>query len=637
MRHIAPLSETVPYDMLCESDCMIEMRDGIRLSTDLYFPSRWGERVPGHFPVILERTPYGKSHPSRSELANDQDLQGSSGDRGKAMSRMEVAAFFVARGYVVIYQDVRGRNNSEGAFVKYLSEANDGFDTCAWTVRQPWCNGRIATKGLSYAAHTQMALACVAAPGLAAMVVDSGGFSNGYTAGIRQGGAYEMKQAAWAVMFAMEDARRRGMPKTITSDELSEWFSRTPWKRGASPLSATPDYEDFLFDQWERGNFDDYWRQPGIFAEGFYPRMADVAAMHISSWYDVYSRTATENYRGMLNHGAPTRLILGPWTHGDRSQTWAGDVEFGPTARFDVGLGETFLEMRLRWFDHWLKSIPNGVANVPPVMIFVMGGGSGRKNAEGRMDHGGRWRAEQAWPIPDCATERLYLHASGMLAAEPPSVEEAFRDYRFDPARPVPTLGGAVVQRPPSILAGPFNQVESAAFFGCVSPFGPLSARGDVLVFQTEPLEVDMEVTGDITVLLWVSSDAPDTDFTIKLIDVVPPNEDYPEGYAMNLTDGILRARYRSSWESPSTLTPGHVYRLCIQAPPVSNLFKAGHRIRLDISSSNYPRFDINPNTGAPEASSTESRVATNRIYMDALHLSQLHLPVVHRSPSNVS
>jgi len=188
--------------------------------------------------------------------------------------------------------------------------------------------------------------------------------------------------------------------------------------------------------------------------------------------------------------------------------------------------------------------------------------------------------------------------------------------------------GGSVVSRPPAILAGAYDQAEGPEFFGCQPPYRPLSSRSDVLVFQTEPLQEDVEVTGNVEAEIWISSDRLDTDFTIKLIDVYPPSADYPDGYAMNLTDGILRARYRDSWETPSLLTPGEICRIRIQAFPTSNLFRRGHRIRVDVSSSNFPKFDVNPNTGEPEARAAGLQVATNRIHMGAEHPSHVVLPI---------
>jgi putative CocE/NonD family hydrolase len=574
--------------------------------------------------VILERTPYGKTVVSRSERTATNPTP---------LSRAAVAAFFVSRGYVVIYQDCRGRYGSEGRFVKYLSDGADGYDTCAWIVSQPWCDGKIGTMGLSYAAHTQGALGCANPPGVAAMFLDSGGFANAYQGGIRQGGAFELKQVTWAVPAALESPEVQRDPARLAAlkaVDLKAWFARLPWKRGASPLTAAPEYEDYIFDQWEHGTFDAYWKQMGLWAEGFHEQFSDAPMVHMSAWYDPYPRTATTNYVGLSRRKkGPVRLILGPWTHGDRSITYAGDVDFGPAATLDGQLAPDYLTLRLRWFDAWLKVEPNGVAAEPAVRLFVMGGGSGRRNAEGRLDHGGRWRAERDWPIPDAAPTAFHLHADGRLARQSPGPGAPSRTWTHDPAHPVPSIGGTITSGKPVMVGGAFDQREGPRFFGSREPYRPLAERADVLVFQTEPLTEDVEVTGPITARLHVASDGLDTDFTLKLIDVHPPSADYPDGFAMNLTDGIARARYRKSWEHPEPLVPGEATEVTVEAFPTSNLFKAGHCIRLDIASSNFPHFDVNPNTGGPEGGGEAGRIARNILFMDAGRPSRVILPIV--------
>lgn len=619
-----PQARRVELAQVCVmlGNLMVPLRDGVTLATDVYFPIDAAYDAP--LPVVFERTPYGKHLPSRSELSVAEP---------NVKSRAEVALHFVRQGYIVVFQDCRGCYASGGVFSKYVNEARDGFDTCAWIVDQPWSNGRIGTMGLSYAAHTQAALASLGAPGVVAMFLDSGGFSNAYQGGIRQGGAFEMKQATWALYRALELALARGDDAgaaRLRQVDMRDWMARsTEWSIGNSPLSAAPDYEAYFFEQWAHGRFDDYWRQPGLYAAGYYDAFPNAATVLMSSWYDPYSRTASENYAGLRAvKTAPVHLILGPWTHGNRSFTYAANADFGPSSTLDAYLGASFLELRRQWFDQHLKQLPAAAPVLPPVSIFVMGGGSGRRNGDGRIEHGGAWRAEQGWPIPGTRAGQFFLHADGALRPEPAPVQERSLDYRYDPQRPVPTIGGAVTSGEPFMFAGVFDQRESSAAFGAAEPYRSMAERDDVLVFESPVLEADVEVSGAVHAQLWVASDCVDTDFTFKLIDVYPPSQDYPQGYALNLTDGIVRARYRDSWEQPTPLIPGQCYALRIDAFPISNLFVRGHRIRIDISSSNYPRFDCNPNTGEADGASTRTKVATNRIFMDRQRPSHVVLPL---------
>lgn len=596
-------------DVVIEPNVMVRMRDGVSLATDIYRPAKGGIPTPERLPVVLVRTPYDKSA--------DKD-----------------ARFFAAHGYVVVYQDCRGTGKSQGVLVKYLDDGNDGYDTCAWVVAQSWCNGRIGTMGSSYLAHAQAAMASMGAPGLATMIFDCGGFSNAYQGGIRQGGAFELKQVTWALSAMLEspgvanDPARRAAVKAM---DVGAWFKSMPWKRGQSPMAMAPSIESFVYEQWEHGRFDDYWKQVGIYAAGYYERFPDVPTLHISSWYDPYPRTATENYIALSQKKkAPTRLILGPWTHTAKTVSHSGDVEFGPAATINDAAGHDYLTMRLQWFDRYLKNARATEAEMPPVRLFVMGGGSGRRDAQGRMEHGGHWRTEKDWPLPGTKLTQIYLHERGRLSESRPESDVPPVTFDFDPAHPVPTVGGTVTTNQ-LMVAGAFDQREDARFFGSELPYLPLAARPDVLVFETDWLTEDVEVTGAIDAHLWVSSSAPDTDFTIKLIDLYPPSEDYPEGFAMNLTDGILRVRYRESWERPKLMKPGEVVPITISAFPTSNLFKRGHRIRLDISSSNFPHFDVNPNTGAPEGTGLTRRIAQNSVYMDMKRPSHVVLPIIAR------
>lgn len=616
--------EMADASMSIERDVMIPMRDGVHLATDIYRPAYHGDPLPGPFPVILERTPYDKTTPSRSERSVTDP---------KPMSRVAVADYFVSRGYVFIYQDCRGTHHSEGKFTKYLADGEDGYDTMAWIIDRPWCDGKIATMGLSYAAHTQVAAACISPPGLAAMFVDSGGFSDAYQGGIRQGGAFELKQATWAHRQAMEGHEAASNPlvrSALQAEDMRAWFGRMPWRKGHSPLRWTPEYEDYLFEQWTSGEYSSFWKRLGICAKAYYDTFSDVPMVHMSSWFDAYSRTATDNYLALSKKKqGPVFLIMGPWTHGDRCLTYVGDVDFGTASTLEGQLAESFLALRLRWFDRWVKGIPNGAESDPKVRYFRMGGGSGRRNADGRLEHGGAWLTASDWPPPGARDLTLYLHHDGGLAERSPEEPPASLSYTYDPRHPVPSIGGTITSGEPIMRGGAFDQVEDLRFYGCHPPCLPLASRPDVLVFETSPLTNDVEITGPVSARLWISSDCQDTDFTIKLIDVHPPSDDYPSGFAMNLTDGILRARYRDSWERPSLMEPGRLYEVQVDAFPTSNLFAKGHRIRLDVSSSNFPHFDVNSNTGEPEGRSRSMRIATNTVHMDVQHPSRLLLKQV--------
>jgi putative CocE/NonD family hydrolase len=605
-------------DVVVDRDVMVTMRDGVRLATDVYRHAVDRQALP----VLMERTPYGKHLQSRSEI-----------DVGMTQprSRSTVARELARAGYVVIFQDCRGRYASEGEFTKYLSEGADGYDTFAWIVRQPWCNGKIGTFGLSYAAHTQMAAACLNPPGLACMVLDSGGFSNAYRCGIRQGGAFELKQATWAYKQAKESRRAEADPaivRALEAEDIRAWFHAMPWERGSSPVRWEPDYEAYLLDQWRRGTFDAYWQQVGLYAEGYYETLPEIPVMLMSSWYDAYVHTTFDNYAGLRRkQERAVHVVMGPWTHGNRNQTAFGDVDFGAAATFDRNVASNWIAYRLAFFDRWLKDRRSFVE--PRVRCFVMGGGSGRKTAQGKLDHGGSWITADDWPLPGATERSLYLDASGRLADAVPS--QGSITYDFDPANPVPTIGGALTSGEPIFEGGAFDQREAMRFFGCTRPGLPLSARRDVLSFETEALAHDVVVAGPVRVELYVESDAPDTDFTAKLIDVHPPSDDYPTGFAMILTDGIFRCRYHTGWTSPSKLVPGQALRITIEPFATANRFKAGHRIRVDVSSSNFPKFDVNPNTGGPEASGRTRRVARNTVHVGAKMASRVVLTIVDK------
>lgn len=621
---VLPAPEPVTEGVVVHRNVMVAMRDGVRLATDIYRPVRNGEPAGEALPVLLERTAYDKSARSRSEIEVGMD---------KPMTRAEVASHFVRRGYVVAYQDCRGRHRSEGEFVKYLAEGPDGYDTVAWLVEQPWSNGKIGTMGLSYAAHTQMALACLNPPGLAAMVLDSGGFSNAYTCGIRQGGAFELKQATWAYNNARESVTAQQNPdllRALQAEDLKKWFTAMPWSEGRSPVRWIPEYEDYLLEQWRHGTFDDYWKQPGIYALDSYDTFPKVAVALLSSWYDAYVRTTLENYEGLSRDPSrPMTVMMGPNLHGNRNATVAGDADFGPNAPLGGNIAESWLEFRRRWFDRWLKGIDNGADAEDRVRLFLMGGGSGRKTDKGRIDHGGRWISAPDWPLPAASELTLHVHGDGSLSQDLPTAGAPALVYDFDPKNPVPTIGGALTSGQPVFEGGGFDQRESSRFFGCGDTNLPLTARLDVLSFETAPLEQDVAVVGPVTVELFASTDGLDTDFTAKLVDVYPPSEDYPTGFAMIVTDGIFRCRYRNGFDKPEHCVAGETMEIVIEPFATANLFKKGHRLRLDISSSNFPKYDVNPNTGAPEGIGRTTRVARNSVFCDADRPSRIRLQTV--------
>ncbi|MBV9546257.1 MAG: CocE/NonD family hydrolase, partial [Chloroflexi bacterium] len=427
----------------------------------------------------------------------------------------------------------------------------------------------------------------------------------------------------------------------------------TPFKPGHTPLRVVPNLERTLFDYYWRGEYDDYWSAEYNDYSRYFDRHADVPGTYSSGWYDPYSIATTTYFATMTKQNTTSqRLIMGPWTHDSMRQgaSSAGDVEFGADSVW--GLARYNAEQS-RWFDHWLKDEPTGVENDPPVRIFVMGGGSGRKNAAGRLEHGGRWRDEREWPLARTRYEPYYLHSTGSLSLEQPAAHGEPLSYSHDPAHPVPTIAANVtgffemvpvgdgiephmarfvpgrVRMRSIVTPGAADQRESPGILGARPPYLALATRPDVLVFQTEPLVTSIEVTGPIEVHLWISSSAVDTDFTAKLVDVYPPNLDYPDGYAMNLVDSIIRARYRGSWERADLMRPGELYEVCLSLPPTSNVFAVGHRIRLDVASSNFPRFDVNPNTGEPVGRHTHMVVARNTVYADAAHPSRVILPVI--------
>lgn len=588
----------------------IPARDGVLLGSDLYFPSRDGRALSGPWPVVLQRTPYGKH---RTELVG-------------------TARALVSAGYAVAIQDVRGRFASQGQFYPFGDEGLDGYDTVAWIADQPWCDGHIGTMGGSYDGCTQTALAALNPPGLASQVVAVGPF-NYHSHSMRQGGCLEQRFYVYALRMATTSREAHADPGlraalgAVDHDEVGDWLARAPLRPGVTPLARIPSYEAWVHDLYTKSRYDEYWMRPGYTVEPFLEGHADVPSIFLGSWYDSYAANTCRSYAELSRRKkGPFRLIMGPWVHYQFQTEVSGDVGFGAQAVL------SYDNLRRRWFDATLRDRDDGILGEPPVKIFVMGGGSGRQRIDGHLDHGGYWRAEEEWPPARTVHTPLYLHSEGSLEAEPSPVDSTVptgsTSFRFDPTHPVPTVGGCISAADDVMPPGGFDQRAAKGRHG--SPDGlPLAAREDVVVFQTPPLEHDVEVTGPIEARLYVSSDAPDTDFTAKLIDVYPPNPDYPLGYALNIQDGIQRMRFREDRTREVLMTPGEIYEVTIHLYPTSNVFVRGHRIRLDVSSSNFPRFDVNPNTGDPLGTSRRHRVAENTLWHSSGHPSCLRLPVI--------
>ncbi|MDD3027903.1 MAG: CocE/NonD family hydrolase [Erysipelotrichaceae bacterium] len=604
---------------------MIPMRDSIRLATDIYFPE--DESVPR--PVLIERTPYGRVN------RTDYDLETSSPDT--FVMKAQAAGFFIEAGFIVCFQDVRGRYDSEGDFDKYIHEASDGVDSLTWIKAQPWCNGQIGLMGYSYTSHAAAAAGCLAPSELSALFIDSGGFSNAYQSGIRQGGVLELKQLLWAFNQGKESPFVSNNPvirKALDSEDVFAWMTRFPLKKGHSLLRFIPEYEEIVFNYWKNETYADYWKQLGINTSEFYGQFADVPLFLMTGWYDPYVKSIVDNYKALASRKkTPTYLLIGPWTHKNRGLHISGDVDMGNEASIRFDGMKSYQDLKKKWFEFTFSNEHTAFLK-HKVNIYIMGGGSGRRTQAGHLSHGGSWTFADEWPLPGVRDTPFYFHKDGSLSTSIPAEVDEFHEYIFDPEHPVPSIGGTITSGEPIMRGGAFNQVEGEEFFGSQKPYLPLESRSDILVYQSEILDNDTTICGEVFVKLWVGSDCKDTDFTFKLIDVYPPSEDYPQGYAMNITDGIQRAKFRVSCEKPELMVPGEVYELQINAFASANLFKEGHRIRVDISSSNFPHFDINHNTGDPDGIGQVLRKALNKVYIDCNRPSHIVLPILGKKGS---
>lgn len=616
-----------------ERNVMVPMRDGVLLATDVYCPDR-GPDVSGESsPTLLLRTPYGK---------------------GQIAEHSGWPRRFARQDYVVVVQDSRGCFDSQGEVDFLWPEADDGFDTVAWIRAQPWSNGLVGTWGTSWCGWTQTALAAAGAEGVAAMVpVQSG--ASAHSSSVRHNGALELRWIAWAFWHAAANTQA-ALKRDATVDAalsigapaFSDWLTRWPIRPEVTPLAQVRAYQSWALELMTAGDYNERWQHPSVNPLAHLETFTDAPTLLLGGWYDSYARSTLELFQGLnaTKHG-PIKVVMGPWSHGEEAieQPFAGDAWFGRAAAIDLEA------LHLRWYDRWMKGADNGVDAEPPLQIFVMGGGPGTRAPGGRLHHGGHWRDEDEWPLARARSTPYYLHADGGLRTDASSALESSTTFAFNPSNPVPTIGGGLSslldanQLPPRVAnptavhflegiedltpVGGHDQRERPGLLGQEPPFLPLASRPDVLVFQTEPLESDIEVTGPIAVQLWVASSAVDTDVTAKLIDVYPPSESFAAGYALNLTDSILRLRYRDDPRTPKWLTPGEAVSAEITLYPTSNLFAAGHRIRLDISSSNFPRFDVNPNTGEPLGKERRRNIADNTIFHDAERPSHVVLPIV--------
>lgn len=593
------------YDVKALQNVMVTMRDGVQLATDIYLPAEGKEAAPGRFPVILFRTPYGKS------------------GMGKSASR-----YFVRLGYVVIGQDTRGRGESEGIWHWMSDDRDDGYDAIEWIAEQSWSNGKIGMLGCSYVGATQHLAAMTRPPHLTTIIPSNPSINHGIGATI-YGGAFRLRVWKWIIGNVVKGSRQSRDPnlKKALQEQLDQWqhyLLNLPLRRGMTPLRIAPEYENMLIEMLEHRRNDEYWRFSNIIE--YVDEHKDLPTLMVGGWYDLFSSSTTETYMALKRTSkSPVHLIMGPWRHCSHTQSH-GQVDFGP----DAEVGQRAYQRV--WFDRWLKGSTSKFGQSSPfrspVHLFVMGSGDGHKTKDGKLFHGGYWRDEPDYPLPQARETKFYLQNSGTLSTKLPAEATASTTFEFDPKNPVPTVGGCVVGSKTLMVDGAWNQWGGTHTWSWPVPL-PLSARNDVLVFMTPPLEEDVEVVGPIRVKLYASSSAVDTDFTAKLIDVYPSSADFPAGFDLIMGDGIIRARYRDSDKQETLMTPGETYEFNIKLDPCSNRFKKGHRIRVDISSSNFPRFDVNPNTGEPANDYRRKVTATNTIYHDRQHPSHIILPVI--------
>ena len=575
-----------PVKLIVERNVEAVMRDGTILRAHVYRPD-----VKERLPVLLQRTPYNKD-----------------------ASKVDFCLLSAERGYAVVVQDTRGRWASDGLHYALRDEFEDGYDTVKWAASQPWANGKVGMWGGSYVGWTQWAAAATRPP-LLVTIFPSVTFTDAYADLWYPGGELALGVlASWFLVAgaSMVIERMDVSPedKAALQEELADALdglvdgstSRT-LPLSDMPLLGREDIGQAYLDMISHPEDDAYWDAMNIRR-----RMGEIAVpvYHLGGWYDIFVSGTLASYVTMRRFAATEvarnnqKLIMGPWLHGPLSGA-VGEFDFGYRAS---DLSVQHYQLMWRWFDHWLKGADNGIVDEPPVRIFVMG-----RN---------RWRDENEWPLARTVYTPCYLHSlgqantltgTGTLSMEKPAEEVPDR-YTYDPRNPVPTRGGGLCCWQAALPPGAFDQRQ-------------IEHRQDVLVYTSDVLAEDLEVTGPVRVVLWAASDAVDTDFTAKLVDVCP------KGYARNILDGIVRARYRRSTAEAQFLTPGAVEKYTIDLGATSNVFLKGHRLRLEISSSNFPRFARNANTGAPVGCEADMRPAAQTIYHDAEHASHIVLPLV--------
>lgn len=619
------------YAVHAELDVRVPTRDGVSLSTDIFRPADPETREPitDPVPALLDRTPYGR----RSRLERHGE-------------------FFASRGYVVAVQDCRGRGDSEGEFRVFVDDPEDGYDTVEWLAARHYTDGQVGTIGSSYGAWAQTGLAALDPPHLAAMFVNQG-IANGWESGLRHHGALELRWLSW--MLTVGGALSKSVKEDVdlerlfASVDVGRVFERGA-RVGETTLRHLPEYEDAFFQLATADGLSAPFDSPAVNFLGSIEAAADVPTVWSTGWYDSYTRAVCRNFVEMRSRCESDQfLLVGPWVHGwDRypqpawSSPHAGDVSFGNAAIRD------YQAIRLSFFDHFLKGKDSW--DRPPVEYFLMGTDPAGRDGEKRY-RGGTWLTAEQWPPADTVQRTYYAQPGGRLTESRPAASDSSTTYEFDPADPVPTIGGncssylTFEPRDESVREYPLaerelidltgrgacHQATDVGTYAATPPYGPLEERDDVIVFRTPPLAESVRVVGPVTVVLFVSTDAADTDFTAKLIDEAPPDRATPEGFACNLTESISRLRYRNYRCEAIPVEPGEIYEVTLELYPTANVCRKGHQIRLDVSSSNFPRYDTNSNT-TDGYGARRQRTAENTLHHDRTHPTRLELAI--RPPS---